>query len=117
MYNIRDVYSAFDAVGQETVNLSVENVHSITVDEIASTCDGVSVDDVISALNAIVAAAPRVELRAKRDAMLAQCDWIVTKSLEAGQPTPSEWQTYRQALRDITNTYTSLDNVVWPTKP
>lgn len=24
---------------------------------------------------------------------------------------------YRQALRDITNTYTSLDTVVWPTKP
>ena len=25
--------------------------------------------------------------------------------------------TYRQALRDITETYTSLDDVVWPTKP
>jgi len=24
---------------------------------------------------------------------------------------------YRQALRDITDTYTSLDDVVWPTKP
>lgn len=24
---------------------------------------------------------------------------------------------YRQALRDITETYTSLDDVVWPTKP
>lgn len=24
---------------------------------------------------------------------------------------------YRQALRDITNSYTSLDNVVWPSKP
>lgn len=25
--------------------------------------------------------------------------------------------TYRQALRDITDTYSSLDDVVWPTKP
>jgi hypothetical protein len=25
--------------------------------------------------------------------------------------------TYRQALRDITDTYQSLDTVVWPTKP
>lgn len=25
--------------------------------------------------------------------------------------------TYRQALRDITDSYTSLDDVVWPTKP
>jgi len=24
---------------------------------------------------------------------------------------------YRQALRDITETYTSLDDVVWPVKP
>jgi hypothetical protein len=24
---------------------------------------------------------------------------------------------YRQALRDITDTYTSLEDVVWPTKP
>ncbi len=24
---------------------------------------------------------------------------------------------YRQSLRDITTTYTSLDDVVWPTKP
>ena len=25
--------------------------------------------------------------------------------------------TYRQALRDITNSATSLDDVTWPTKP
>jgi hypothetical protein len=25
--------------------------------------------------------------------------------------------TYRQALRDITDTYSSLDDVVWPEKP
>lgn len=25
--------------------------------------------------------------------------------------------TYRQALRDITKTYSNLDDVVWPTKP
>jgi len=28
-----------------------------------------------------------------------------------------EWKDYRQALRDIPSNYTSLDNVVWPTKP
>ena len=33
-------------------------------------------------------------------------------------PTMTQAQTdYRQALRDITDTYTSLDDVVWPTKP
>jgi len=29
----------------------------------------------------------------------------------------AEQTTYRQALRDITDSATSLDDVVWPTKP
>jgi hypothetical protein len=32
-------------------------------------------------------------------------------------PVTDEQRAYRQALRDITNTATSLDDVVWPTKP
>jgi hypothetical protein len=28
-----------------------------------------------------------------------------------------EQRAYRQALRDITDTYTSLEDVVWPEKP
>jgi hypothetical protein len=32
----------------------------------------------------------------------------------------AEWTTYRQALRDIPETYsgeTSLDDIIWPTEP
>ena len=32
-------------------------------------------------------------------------------------PATAEQLAYRQALRDITNTYTSLEDVVWPTPP
>ena len=32
-------------------------------------------------------------------------------------PVTDEQRAYRQSLRDITNTATSLDDVVWPTKP
>ena len=38
----------------------------------------------------------------------------------AYQDTPdmtAEQIAYRQALRDITDDYTSMDDVVWPTKP
>lgn len=53
-------------------------------------------------------------LRKHRDRLLAATDhW-------AYQDTPDMTQAqsdYRQALRDITNTYTSLDDVVWPSKP
>lgn len=65
----------------------------------------------------LVAAHPISLLREARDKKLAETDWIVTKSLESGVSVPSSWQTYRQALRDITETYSSLDDVNWPEKP
>lgn len=56
-------------------------------------------------------------LRFERNQKLKDSDWVVTKSLETGVAIPDAWKTYRQALRDITNTYSSLNDVVWPTKP
>ena len=53
------------------------------------------------------------ELRQVRDFMLSQTDWWVLPDRTA----TDEQLTYRQALRDITDTYSSLDTVVWPTKP
>ena len=52
-------------------------------------------------------------LRTERNQRLANTDWWASSDL-----TMTEAQTaYRQALRDITNSYSSLDTVVWPTKP
>ena len=56
-------------------------------------------------------------LRVERNAKLAETDWVVTMHKELGTNIPAAWKTYRQALRDITDTYTSLDDVVWPEKP
>ena len=56
-------------------------------------------------------------LRLERNTRLAETDWVVTMHKELGTNIPAAWKTYRQALRDITNTYSSLDTVVWPTKP
>lgn len=59
------------------------------------------------------AAEPMRLLRAERNQRLANTDWWASSDL-----TMTEAQTaYRQALRDITNTYTSLDDVVWPEVP
>ena len=53
------------------------------------------------------------KLRAERNQRLANTDWWASSDL-----TMTEAQTaYRQALRDITDTYTSLDDVVWPEEP
>lgn len=56
-------------------------------------------------------------LRLVRDKKLAETDWVVTMHKELGTNIPAAWKTYRQALRDITDNYSDLDTVVWPTKP
>ena len=49
--------------------------------------------------------------------MLADSDWRVIRATETGVAMSNEWKTYRQALRDITQHYQNLDDVVWPTEP
>jgi hypothetical protein len=56
---------------------------------------------------------PLFYLRQERDKRIADTDlWGLQD-----YPTTAEQTAYRQALRDITNTYSSLDDVVWPVKP
>ena len=59
------------------------------------------------------------ELRFERDKLLTETDWVVIKEREEGGSVSNfaDWKTYRQALRDITDGATSLDDVTWPTKP
>ena len=64
-------------------------------------------------LTELNAGEPLKLLREERNRRIAETDWWASSDL-----TMSDAQTaYRQALRDITETYTSLDDVVWPTKP
>ena len=57
-----------------------------------------------------------VDLRQKRNVLLAETDYMAL-----GDVTLSDaWKTYRQALRDITDTTPSddaLSNITFPTKP
>ena len=58
-------------------------------------------------------------LRNQRDSKLTQSDWVVIKEREEGGSVSNfaDWKTYRQALRDVTKTYKTLDTVKWPTAP
>ena len=74
---------------------------------------GVTWSQVSTKLTDLQNAEPLRLLRVERDKKLAETDWWASSDL-----TMTTAQTnYRQSLRDITNTYTSLDDVVWPTKP
>ena len=63
----------------------------------------------------LVAAQPLNELRMVRSMKLAETDW--TQSRDITLSSDADWKTYRQALRDITDSATSLDDVTWPEKP
>jgi len=59
------------------------------------------------------AAEPMKLLRAERNRRIAETDWWASSDLTMN----TERTAYRQTLRDITKSYNSLDDVVWPTKP
>jgi hypothetical protein len=61
----------------------------------------------------------RDDLRIIRNDKLAETDWVVIKEREEGGSVSNfaDWKEYRQKLRDITNTYKSLEDVKWPTAP
>lgn len=60
-------------------------------------------------------AEPLKQLREVRNSILAETDW--TQSRDITLSNDADWKTYRQALRDITKDYKSLDDVKWPEKP
>lgn len=73
--------------------------------------------EVNSKIDQIETDKPLNELRSVRNYKLTETDWTQGADSPLTDEKKTEWATYRQALRDITDTYTSLDDVEWPTKP
>ena len=56
------------------------------------------------------------DLREQRNILLAETDWMGNSDVTMS----NDWKTYRQALRDITKTTPTddqLSNITWPKKP
>jgi len=59
-------------------------------------------------------------LRTIRNGLLEESDWTQVNDSPLSDTKKAEWATYRQALRDVPATnssVTDIDSVVWPTKP
>tara|TARA_S200002703_G_scaffold159062_1_gene171328 strand:- start:68 stop:433 length:366 start_codon:yes stop_codon:yes gene_type:complete len=56
------------------------------------------------------------DVRRKRDNKLYGCDWTQSSDSPLTDAKKTEWATYRQALRNITNQSDPL-NITWPTEP
>jgi len=67
------------------------------------------------------------ELRMWRDRLLAESDWTQMPDSPLTESQKSSWATYRQSLRDMTETYSTVPltdkgvmdetQITWPTKP
>ena len=106
-----------DKINFNTGNFSVEVSDDFeTFGYITSYVDGqiVQVEEDLSLLPG-PAEVDLENLRSERNNLLKETDW--TQFPDIPEATRTAWQPYRQALRDITNTYSSLNDVVWPTEP
>ena len=103
------VFLAYDSATQKneavTPYLSDGKVYTRRVTDMTSEEQA----GVVTAANAATA----TRNRAERDKRLASCDWVVTKALEGGGAVPSDWATYRTALRNIT-THANWPNLNYP---
>jgi len=74
---------------------------------------GVTWSQVSAKKTELVNAEPMRLLRIERNRLLAETDWMASSDLTMSDA----WKKYRQDLRDITKTATSLDDAKFPTKP
>ena len=70
------------------------------------------------------AAWPQVEsdrkwagVRGERDRLLADSDWTQVADAPLTTAQKTAWKTYRQALRDLPQTFATPDGIVWPEAP
>lgn len=56
-------------------------------------------------------------VKAERDRLLAETDWVVAKAYETQTEVPAAWASYRQQLRDLTAQANFPYEIVWPVKP
>ena len=90
-----------------------EDGSAIESDNSSDWPEGLTWDAVNVKMQDLDAAKPMKDLRAERDRMIAATDWWASSDLTMTQAQKD----YRQALRDITKDYNSLDKVKWPAKP
>jgi hypothetical protein len=61
-----------------------------------------------------------LEIRLVRNRLLQESDWTQLPDSPLSQGRRDLWSTYRQSLRDITESVssnTSFSDIIWPTKP
>jgi len=95
-----------------------EIAEQLGVSKNLSVADGNIQINVITQTDAEIKQQKLSVIRSKRDELLATSDWTQFIDSPLTDEKKKDWQTYRQALRDMPDKgCTDLDNPIWPIKP
>jgi hypothetical protein len=101
----------------EYINVDYDNLVANSVErnsEVPDDIASLSAED----LENLILESHKNFIRQERDRRLAESDWTQTNDSPLSNEKKTEWQTYRQELRDIISTITNVTDIVnWPTKP
>ena len=103
-----------EAVPSDCVEISKERHEELLAEQ---TAGKVILGDEEGLPQAVAPAAPALTwdaVRSKRNALLSVTDWT---QLADAPVDKAAWASYREALRDITETFATPDAVVWPARP
>lgn len=95
--------------------LVVDFAVSKTAQEVELTSDEIAAREAEQNANPSASERLLTQLREMRNKKLAETDW--TQGADVPDATKNAYVSYRQSLRDITNTYNDPTTVVWPDKP
>ena len=123
IYNVRDTTSARaerHCTTNTRMNVSCILESDITGSVFSTRTQEMDLTTTPFSLKKVVIATPTASDNAKqkRNRLLVACDWTQGADSPLSDAKKTEWQTYRQALRDFDyNSITQDHGIVWPSKP
>ena len=106
--NLSPKGASWHIIGEE----SLENIHWKSQD-----LERPSDEQILAEADRLAKQQPAKEARGKRNRLLTESDWVTIRATDTGDPVPTEWQTYRQALRDIPEQTGFPEEIEWPQEP
>jgi hypothetical protein len=117
-----EVLATFDVYPVKMVNGNYDTDYTKDVVEVTPTLSGsvyVQTYEITDADELTITTRKEVkweEIRQERNRLLSECDWTQFQDSPITGSKLTEWQTYRQSLRDVTNQENPY-NITWPTNP
>lgn len=106
-------YILHEKFGRHGASYTIINDDYDTLEWNSTDVEKPTLDQISQWANEIEAKYNLQKLREKRNKLLTETDYLAF----VDNTLTDEMRDYRQALRDITDYYSSLDDVVWPAKP